>query len=470
MPIRLPVVLLVLLVGSLSAVADTAELSSGLVLQGTLTTGTVGVETSLGRFDVPAGEIRQLTSLSRSTHALTTRRGDHLVGKLTNRTLSFRSGDGNGFELNPSELASLSRPVTAPSTRPTAVVHTLDGTAVAIASPEPLPFRSNIGLLTLRAEQLDQLLFDGPSQPGHRAVLADGSSLSGFVGTAELLVRPVDPSVTAVTIKVPIGTLREIEFAMAPVAQRDVPQLVLRGGDVLRGSVVGSVGVQTELGAHAIAAETIERITPRVDYPSELSVTLRDGGSLAGPAVAGAHLTCRLACGIEVTVPVSSLESYSRSAAATVLLRATPERSRGLTAPSSGDGEYSLVDRNGMAAWSVPASRYLYLSISDGSRPWPAHMGADLEVDYFDGGGPPSDFHVEYDSTDGTQPLNGAYKGHPNLVHLSGSNQWRTARFHIPDPRFAGTQNLHSDLRVHHGGVTPLLIRAVRLQSATTAP
>ncbi len=54
---------------------------------------------------------------------------------------------------------------------------------------------------------------------------------------------------------------------------------------------------------------------------------------------------------------------------------------------------------------------------------------------------------IEYDSPDGSFPVNGAYKA-TDKVSLTNSQQWRRATFDLPDAYFGDRQNGGADLRI----------------------
>ena len=73
-----------------------------------------------------------------------------------------------------------------------------------------------------------------------------------------------------------------------------------------------------------------------------------------------------------------------------------------------------------------------------------------LTVEYLDGGGA-SYFTIQYDSTDKSALMNGAYKG-TGRVEIGGSGKWKTAEFRLPDARFSNRQNGGADFRIWTDG------------------
>jgi hypothetical protein len=144
-------------------------------------------------------------------------------------------------------------------------------------------------------------------------------------------------------------------------------------------------------------------------------------------------------------------------------ISASPAESNGLQvceACKSGDGLFDVVERNGVSCWDVPKKGYyLYFSASDAFRQKNRHA-LEIQVEYLDAGN--GDIALDYDSTDPRAPVGGAYKNHSTAIHRTNSGQWRTAKFHLPDARFNGSENGHSDFRFYNGG-DDMIIRDVRV-------
>jgi hypothetical protein len=456
-----------------SGATHVVELSSGLTVRGRLAEAMLHVTTALGPFDVPADQLQTLAPRepSRVTHTLVTRRGDVLVGKLAVESLRFAAVDGSKLDLKLNRIERLSglnsaAPTTTPAA-PSAVIHSLEGDQLAVAPPDELEFRTRTAGLRLKAEQFYDIVFSALSQAAHHIRLTDGSSLTGFVAAVWLTVKPNNLSDSK--LKVRVATLRQLDFTSSADSGADGPRLDLIGGDVLRGGLRGELVLQTELGAMPIAADQIDRMAPLPEYPGELAVTLLDGRTIKAPA-ATPVTTCQLTCGIGVEVPIEMIASYTRSAPGFLLLSATPDRSRGLAALPSpgGDGEFTLAEQHVTRCWRQPNGKYLYFQIDEKRRPW---RGGDavVEVEYYDSAAS-GEFKLEYDSTQTSQPFNGAYKTNSTMVKRSGTGRWKVARFEITDARFSGSQNMHADFRLHFSGEDALMIRTVRVQRAVAKP
>ncbi len=154
---------------------------------------------------------------------------------------------------------------------------------------------------------------------------------------------------------------------------------------------------------------------------------------------------------------------YGRAAEIT----ATPERYAGLAPVEVPDGPLVPATIQDQRCWQVApvsSSRYFYFDAHDHfSRTKKGPL--EIQCEYLDQGNGP--IVLEYDSTDATAPLGGAYKVSPNVTERSNSGQWRTASFAVPDPRFAGSQNNGADFRFYCQG-DELFLRQVRVMRSNS--
>jgi hypothetical protein len=73
-------------------------------------------------------------------------------------------------------------------------------------------------------------------------------------------------------------------------------------------------------------------------------------------------------------------------------------------------------------------------------------MNATVEVEYFDA--IKGSFDVEYDGNDVTAPARGGYTRVKRRERHTGTQQWRTAVFDLPEARFTGRQGGGADFRL----------------------
>jgi hypothetical protein len=144
-------------------------------------------------------------------------------------------------------------------------------------------------------------------------------------------------------------------------------------------------------------------------------------------------------------------------------ITARPNAEEGLTPVSTGDGEFTVVEREGALCWLVPkrsSPNYFYLETDPGFLPQ-SGGAVEIELEYFNAGA--GEIVLQYDSTDSRLPDAGAFKRYPYPIQRTNKAQWQLARFRVNDARFANRENGGSDFRFYNGG-DDLLIRAVRVR------
>ncbi|MCX5682237.1 MAG: hypothetical protein NT049_00935 [Planctomycetota bacterium] len=104
---------------------------------------------------------------------------------------------------------------------------------------------------------------------------------------------------------------------------------------------------------------------------------------------------------------------------------------------------------------------YLYFEVDD-SFYFDSGTPLQVTVEYLDEGKSP--LGLDYDSTDPTATLAGAYKDARN-VPRTGKGTWKEATFILPDPRMVNRQNASADFRLRSVGA-PLKVRRVVVSKA----
>jgi hypothetical protein len=91
------------------------------------------------------------------------------------------------------------------------------------------------------------------------------------------------------------------------------------------------------------------------------------------------------------------------------------------------------------------AGRYIYFRIDDSFK-WADSMRVDVLVDFFDSSG--GSFTLEFDGSDTSAPLQGAYTPTGQHMQLQGARRWKQARFSLSGARFINSQNSGADFRL----------------------
>jgi hypothetical protein len=103
---------------------------------------------------------------------------------------------------------------------------------------------------------------------------------------------------------------------------------------------------------------------------------------------------------------------------------------------------------------------FIYFALADGLLREP-RQPAEVAVEYLDRGD--KDFGLDYDSTDETAPIRGAFKSAQPCTRTN-TGDWKTHVFVLPDARFAHREHMGSDFRLVAYG-DDLLVRRVEVRA-----
>ena len=147
-------------------------------------------------------------------------------------------------------------------------------------------------------------------------------------------------------------------------------------------------------------------------------------------------------------------------------LSAQPQVENGICAVFLEDGPFEVGKHEDVVCWQLAAkdrTSYLYFDVNDAfsqTQTQTQNRLGEIEVvvEYLDADS--TQFGLEYDSTDESAPIAGAYKAASQRVRCRNTGRWRTAVFRVTDPRLAGSQNGTADFRIFYSN-GPLFIRSV---------
>ncbi|HEY4461502.1 MAG TPA: hypothetical protein VGN41_02460, partial [Streptosporangiaceae bacterium] len=168
-------------------------------------------------------------------------------------------------------------------------------------------------------------------------------------------------------------------------------------------------------------------------------------GGLSGPAAhaarLGAHAGTRAVPGI---VPAGTTASVVLGATNTDSGLAQVDGPDGRTAPVAAGG---LSGRANAPEDQPSYPHNIYFQVDD-SVAYNGSYVAQVSVEYYDQGS--NQFALQYDSTDCSVALSGAYK-QAGTVTKTNTGTWKTATFSLPDAHFANRENNSADLRLAMG-------------------
>ncbi|MCE5328400.1 MAG: hypothetical protein LLG01_18520 [Planctomycetaceae bacterium] len=297
---------------------DQVLLANGDQLMGTLLNESYSIETLFGRLDVPADRVLGLACPAREDPqimmALTD--GQVVAGKWLSGPLQLTTVNGSKVSIELDRLASASyrlsdeKGETFPALPAVAVLR--DGQRLAFkADGADLTFQTQYGSFKLSPADLTALHLDTPNSGLHRAVLTNGSILSGLLtAKSQTLALELDKTLTVESLLIERMLFSREKPASAPQWQAAV---VLRNGDRLFGRIAqDAITVETTSGPMAVAPKDIEQAQFAGDLPDSVQITLHSGTNVSGQLTAAA-LQFEPASGMKLLLPIAHLRSLSAS-------------------------------------------------------------------------------------------------------------------------------------------------------------
>lgn len=156
---------------------------------------------------------------------------------------------------------------------------------------------------------------------------------------------------------------------------------------------------------------------------------------------------------------IKPYDALPRPVGAFLLMNRRPS-GQGLTRPflqGAPDGDHIRTERALGSEW-----QFIYFAISDEFMKEPG-APVEVEIEYLDKG---TDMvGLDYDSTDPSAPINGAFKSAPG-IKKTNTGQWKTAVFRLDDAKFANREHMGSDFRIY-GSKEDLHVRRVEVRLAS---
>jgi hypothetical protein len=332
---------------------DTVELKTGDQYRGQLKDPTFKLDTFHGPVELPIDRVIGMITVGayRPSQLFITADGEIIGG-----TLIGDGGVGGGlkFQLSGGQLVTL--PLAAISKvgcrkrsgepeewrfdKPMAYMR--DGQRLAVDPPtNPIAVATLFGPVELKPEWIAAVVIQGEEQAVHQIRLRDGSRFNALVAGDGLTMKlrgasvpssagggpaspdgSSSPGAAADAVKFPLSALARVQLVPAAnpdeggVDLTEVPTLTLVNGDVLVGTVAGTLEVETGfdvLKLNGPEIRGVRRAEPpegQRALPTEVSVTMWDGAVVSG-RMKGDGLTFAPASGVAVTIAAAQLTRYA---------------------------------------------------------------------------------------------------------------------------------------------------------------
>ncbi len=184
------------------------------------------------------------------------------------------------------------------------------GDRIGVAMPTaPINIITRYGAVQVSPDSLLSIAFASEDSSVHTVFLTDGSRFSGLVNAADLELK-LSLTGKEQTVKFPIGSINRLVIKNPPDDAGDSRPLLKLKDDELVGTLVGQLKLDTAFDAIALNAAEIRGLTHVKDDISDLSVSMWDGTVFSGQ-LEQQQVSCHLAGGLDMSIPVDLLQSYS---------------------------------------------------------------------------------------------------------------------------------------------------------------
>jgi hypothetical protein len=184
------------------------------------------------------------------------------------------------------------------------------GDRMVVAMPEgAIDVLTRYGMLKLTPQSIAQIAFASENTGVHEVMLTDGSKFAGLV-SAERFEFTLPASNQKITV--PTSTLARLQLNTSTADVDDqAATLNLANDDLLVGTLVGKLKLNTAFDTITVSAPEIRSLTRSKDAGLDVQITLWDQTRLSGQLDEPA-LSCALASGVSVKIPVPLIDGYSQ--------------------------------------------------------------------------------------------------------------------------------------------------------------
>src|SRR5207249_237404 len=158
-------------------------------------------------------------------------------------------------------------------------------------------------------QSIAQIAFQADNSGVHQVSLTDGSKFSGLVSAEQFEFSLAS---NGQKISVPTSTLARLQLNTSTAdVDEQAATLNLANEDALVGALAGELKLNTSFDTITVHAPEIRSLTRAKESGLDVQITLWDQTRLSGQ-LDEPTVTCALASGISVKIPVPLIESYSQ--------------------------------------------------------------------------------------------------------------------------------------------------------------
>lgn len=298
-------------------VMDVIELRGGDQYRGTLREPSFTLETFYGKVELPVQQVIGMINVGRfrPRQLVITTDGQIFGGRLAKDTLDLELSSKQVIKV---PLAQVTRvgyrkregePEEWTFEKPIVLMRTGERVGVRMPS-EPFTVVTRYGKLQINAASIASIWLQSEEHGVHEIRLTDGSRFAGLLDATSFPMKLDDATGQQVTF--PASSVARIQFTNKAADPEAAPAtLTLANEDVLVGSLAGKLAVDTAFDTIAVNAEEIKSLTHPTAGSLDVSITLWDGSTLSGQ-LREQELSCHLASGLAMNVPVALVQEYQQ--------------------------------------------------------------------------------------------------------------------------------------------------------------
>jgi hypothetical protein len=305
-------------------VLDVVELRGGSgaggdQLKGNVKEQTLKLSTFYGDVQLAADKVIGLINVGqfRPRQLIVTVDGEIFGGKLSKETIDLELSSGQTTQIPLSQISRIGwRKRPGESEDPQALdkpfVILRSGDRMAIVAPAaPLAVMTRYGQLSLRPESVAAVAFAAEDSGVHQIFLTDGSRFSGLVSGDHFEFK-LAGGAGGQSVSFPASALARLQLTTKIDEPADVtPTITLANDDLLIGSLVGTMKLDTAFDAITLNAPEIKSLTRAKDAGLDVQIELWDQTRMSGQ-LEQQELSCALSSGVQMKVPVALVEQYSQ--------------------------------------------------------------------------------------------------------------------------------------------------------------
>jgi small nuclear ribonucleoprotein (snRNP)-like protein len=295
---------------------DVVELRDGDQFKGTLKETNYTLDTFYGPVTLPTEQIIGVLSIGqfRPRQLLVTTDGQIFGGHLKKEAIDLQLSSGQVIQVPVNQISRVGyrkrvgEPEEWKFEKPMVMLRS--GERIAIKPmTAPLEVVTRYGKVSLRPENVAAVIFQSEEGTVHQIDLTDGSKFSGLL-SADMFEVAFDAQ--GQTVKFPASAISRLQLVpKMPEIDDLAPTVRLANDDLLVGMVEGKLNLDTAFDTIAINAGEIRTMSKAKESVQDVQVSLWDGTTFSGQ-LREPELSCKLASGVQIKVPVALLEEYSQ--------------------------------------------------------------------------------------------------------------------------------------------------------------